>query len=150
MQPVSATLLAILNAIIATGAPYDPAATFVGLFTGINNRGPQTQLSDLTLAPGTFGAAIAITTWGTPYWLNSGQPVVDGATKIFAPASGADDCIVNGWYLADAATSGNLLAFAMLGTNVTLSYSPLKKLSLVVRLTPPLNGGWDASTFWNG
>lgn len=150
MEPVSGTLLALLHAAIATGGPFDPVASFIGLATAISNKGSATTLADLTLAPGTFATALAIATWGTPYTLDNGDWVVDGAVKKFTPGSGADDCTPVAYYVADAATAGNLRSFGLLPAGINLTFAPLKILSIVPRLTIPSGATYDVSVQWDG
>ncbi|HEV2461714.1 MAG TPA: hypothetical protein VGS80_25435 [Ktedonobacterales bacterium] len=143
MQLTLAQLEACLAELIAAGKAFDPAATYMGLFTAISDKGLNTALSDLTLAPGTLGPALAVGAWSAQYQLIGNQQVVDGPLLGWVPASSADECTVMGWYFASAASAGVLLGFGYLPAPVTLAY-PDSALKIVPRLTLDPAGMWSA------
>lgn len=149
MQLTLAQLEACLGNIIAATKAFDPATTFIGLFTGINDAGLNTTMADLTLAPGTLATAVEVTTWSAQYALQNGCQVVDGPLVKFTPASAADACQVQGWYFASAATGGTLLGYGYLNSPVLLTY-PNDALSIVPRLCLDPAGQWSAEVVIDG
>jgi hypothetical protein len=139
----------ILAAIIATGKVYDPAACFMGLFTAIVDNGNKTTLSNLTLGTGSLATAVALGTWGSPYFLTGGNPVVDAAEVLFRPADSSEGGVFVGFYLATAATAGTLIEFIYFAQPITL-VDNTSQLTVVKRLSVDTAGAWDQSEYWNG
>lgn len=140
---------AMLLALIDTGAPFDPAAVFIGVGIALDNQGSETVRADITPALGTAGTATAATTWSAPYKMNDGRWAVQAPVKTFKIASSSDACNLVVWYLASLATLGVLLGFGPVFPNVGLS-DEFSLYSLVVRLVIDPAGRWDAIVSWNG
>lgn len=149
MQLTLATLEAALGDLIATGAQFDPATTFLVPFTAITDAGLATVLANLTLAPGTLATPVGVTAWGDPYGLAGGQEVVDGPPTVWAPASAADNCIIIGFAWVNSATPTVLKGYEYLGQPVILNY-PNSSDTMVPRLCLDPNGQWSASVNWDG
>lgn len=81
-------LAAIMDALIDTGGPLDPAAVWVGIFETVVDTGPNTVLADLTRPALADYPRQPITAWGTPYNLQDGSRVVDGPLLQFVTAAG--------------------------------------------------------------
>lgn len=146
LQLVRDQIDAILAALIATGGPFDPAGTWVGVFQSIDPHGIDTVLGDLTMPTGAAATRQAIA-WGAPHVLTDGSAVVDATARVFTPA-GAEEGSVAGIYLADALTAGNLLAYAPEAPPVPIDAT--HPYSVVVRLVVDPTGRWSVSFSWNG
>jgi hypothetical protein len=140
---------AMLAQLIAATRVFDPAATFLGVFTAVNDKGPKTALSDLVLPTGGLATAVALTTWSAAYDLNNGSVVVDAPPIRITPADAGHALTVMGWYLADLASGGALIEFEYLPAPVLLP-DQLHTLVIVKRLVLAPTGVWDASMSWNG
>lgn len=149
MQLTAPQLADLLDALIIADGPFDPAAVFIGLYTAITPHGLTTVMADLTRPTGNLATAVALTTFGAPYTMTDGRRVVDAALKQFRPTTSADGITALGWFLADAATAGNLLAYKGLPAPVPLP-DENSSLGIVFRLTVDPNGRWDASVEYNG
>src|SRR6266508_5895965 len=93
----------VMTALVATGGPWDIADIWLGVFTAINDAGPNTVLADLTFPDGDPGDRQAGTAWGTAYWEADGRHVVQMAAKLFRPANDTEATTIIGWYFADDA-----------------------------------------------
>lgn len=149
MKMTAAVLEAILAAIVDTGAVFDPADTYVGVATAIDDQGQATAQSDVTYALGGAATRVLVTAWSDPYPLNDGRWAVDGPIAAFA-LTGADvNQIITNWTLSDAATAGVLKSWGVLNNPIEL-IADGAPLSIVVRITLDPDGRWDASIIWNG
>jgi len=135
---------AMLAALIDTGGPFDPAAVFTGIATDINDQGVNTALSDLTTPDATDFPRKVITAWSAAYSLPDGRRAIDGPLHHFIGVGGDDQPVVSVYYLADALTAGNLLAWDRIIPSKTLA-SASDVLDMVVRLTIDPAGKWDAT-----
>lgn len=149
MQITTAIRNAVLPLLIATDGILDPVAVFIGLYTASSPQGVNTVLGDLTLAPGALATATDVGTWGTPYVLTDGRSVVDGAPQTFRPATSADFCVATGWYMADTATAGTLLAFEPFPVPIPLP-TTTSQVTIIPRITIDPDGRWSASVAYNG
>lgn len=145
----SVKALAMLEDLIATGATFDPAGTWLTIFSGLVNNGPDTITADLTEPVLADYPRKALTTWGTPYLLAGGSAVVDSAIKVYAPPDNTHPFSILGFALVDAATAGALIEFVILPTPVNLVVTT-DHWSISVRLTVDVNGVWDVSINWDG
>ncbi|MHB8735444.1 MAG: hypothetical protein ACYC6M_09105 [Terriglobales bacterium] len=148
MQLTSLALKEAMTAITAAGQVFDPTKLFLGVATAIVPHGINEALADITLPPGTLAPLQEITVWGPSYLSKGNLETVDSGIHTFSPTTTADAAVIVGWYLMDAASAGNLLAYAFLPTPVTLA-GPQNILSIVIRLTLDPNGQWDASVDWD-
>lgn len=149
MRLTDSMMEAILTAAIDTGAPFDPADTWVAVATAITDRGGATAMTDVTPPPGAVATRVPIATWIGPYRMNDGRWAIDGPVARFTPASDADACTLTHWLLADALTAGGLKGFGFITPNITLD-NELNKASVVARITLDPDGRWDATVTWNG
>lgn len=133
----------ILAALIATDGPFDPAATWAGIFISATDNGIDTVLADLETEAVADYPRKAVTAWSTPYVLDDGSAVVDGPLMHFAPPDGSHLTTIGGWFLVNSATTGDLLAYAVLEDAVQLS-SAGKAWDLVLRLVVDPAGRWSA------
>lgn len=135
---------------IATGGRYDPAVVEVGLFTAITDKGPLTLMTDVTEAAGTDYARVPITAWSAVYNLTNSAPVVDGPICAFTLASGqpAQTCI--GYFLSDSSVlgAGDLLMYEYFDAPLTLLAGA--PISVVPRLSIPIQGPYLVSQWWDG
>lgn len=111
---------AIMASLIDTGGPWDPAGTWLFIFTGIIDAGIDTDFGDLTLPTGDPGDGHAVTTWSTAYDRGNGDRVVNGTLAEFRPADDTEGCVALGWAVGDASTSFNLLDWGYFDNPVTL------------------------------
>lgn len=146
MTMVRTQIDAVLDAIIATGGPFDPAATWVGIAQAITPTGIDTVMADIT--PPTGAAATRqLVVWGTPSILDDGSAVVDATARVFRPA-GVETATVAAVFLADALTAGALLAFLMENDFPNLDVD--HPYTVVIRLVVDPTGRWSVSFAWNG
>ena len=149
MQIVQLMLDGVMDAIIAEDAILDPAAVFVGVATAITPQGLATLLADLTEPNATAFPRQPVTAWSDPYNLNDGRRVVDGPLMHFTPDSTDHGATLVAWFLADAVTAGNLLAFGLIEPNIPLP-GPGSVWSIVPRVTVDPDGRWSAEITYNG
>jgi hypothetical protein len=149
MEMPWATREAILAALIATGGPFDPAALYVSVATAATTHGPNTVLSDLTEPTLADVPRVALTPWGTSYRMTDGRVVVDAPLAEFRPGGSTSSLSLVAWLLADAATAGNLIAWAVIPGGVSLPSSSYA-WNIVVRLTVDPQGRWSAEIAYNG
>lgn len=149
MQLVWDQLEAMLADLTAAAASFDPSAVYIGIYTAITPHGVNTVLTDLTTPPVADIPRVAVTTWGAAYRLSDGRVARDSPIATFVPGGGTTSVTVAGWYLADASTSGNLIAYQAIAAPVSLPSADYQ-WSLVLRLTVDPSGRWDASLSWNG
>jgi hypothetical protein len=149
MQIVTPSLLAALGDIIATGATFDPAATYLGLATAITNHGITTDMTDVTPPSGALATRKLLAAFTAAYDLENGCVVADANLLTWATASSGDATTIANWYLADALTAGNLLGFGPVTPPAVVPY-PGGRFSMVFRITLDPRGQWDASVYWNG
>lgn len=148
MQLTQHALDLALTDLTETGRIFSPTDVWVGIATAIVNNGLATLITDITPAPGTLAPLQEVTTWGPVYAAKNGLDVVDGPIMRFSPTTSADAATIIGWYIADAATAGNLLGFGFLPAPVTLN-GPENILSFVFRLSLDPAGTWDVSMTWD-
>lgn len=134
---------ALLDALIAVGGPWDPAAVFTGIATDFVDKGVNTLLADLTLPTAANYPTKVITAWSAKYTLADGRRAVDGPLHHFVGVA-AEPATVKAYYMADLATAGNLLGFDMVIPNKTLE-TAADVFDMIVRLTVDPAGKWDAS-----
>lgn len=149
MQIVKAARDDILDALIAAGGPFDPAALFLGIGSAVVDTGLDTVLADITQADATDYPKQAVTPWGTPYTLTDGRRVVDGPALQFVPPDNTSPQSIGVWILASALTGGTLKAFQVVDPPVLLETTD-NSWTIVVRLTVDPDGRWDVSVAWNG
>lgn len=107
-NPTSA-LLTIVNALIASDAPWDTLTW--RLYVNPANITPATQVSDLTEATFTGYAPVVGSSWGTPYADPSGNAIVYGGNAVFISTSVDTDVTIYGWYATSGATDAEALVF---------------------------------------
>jgi uncharacterized protein YwbE len=139
----------ILAAMTATGGPFDPADVWLGLFTAIVDHGKDTLIGDLTQATGAVATRVAQTPWGAPYRLTDGRVARDNVLSTFSPASAAEAQVVIGYFLADDAAAGTLLAWDLFPEPVPL-VDALSQVSVLLRLTVDRAGRWSESAIIDG
>jgi len=139
----------IMADITATGGSLDPAAVFVGVGTAVNDQGLATLLSDITQATGALATRQEVTTWSSAYVLNDGRAVRDGPLMHFKPASSSEAQTLQVWFIADALTAGNLLAYGLIFPAVPLP-DQFAVWSIVLRVTVDPAGQWSAEVTYNG
>lgn len=149
MQAVYESLDGMLAAMIASAAPWDPAAVYVSLITGITQHGVATVRTDVTEPNLTDYPRQVLTAWGTPYRLADGSPAVDGPLITFAPPDDVHPVTILGYAYFDAATVGNLLGYTMLSTQVVLTLTT-DHWNIVPRLILPAAANYESSHQWNG
>lgn len=149
MQLVRSALNSALTDITATGATFDPAALWIGIFSAVVDNGVDTVIGDVTAPDVADYPRQAITAWGTVYSLTDGSPVRDDATKTFTPPDDVTPTSVVGVALYDALTAGNLVGFKLLSVPVSLN-TTADRFSIALRLTLDQSGRWDVSVSWNG
>lgn len=149
MQIVAGLRDDILTAITATDGPLDPAAVFLGVGTAVDNQGLQTLLADITQGTGALATRQAVTAWSAEYTLNDGRAVRDGPLMHFKPASSSEEQTLQVWYIADALTAGNLLAYGLIFPAVPLP-DENAVWSIVLRVTLDPAGRWSAEVTYNG
>lgn len=146
---LTATTDAILTAIIATAAEFDPAATFVGVFTAITDRGPETTILDLVVATGAMAVGQAVTAWSAVYHEPGGQSVCDGDRVTFGPADATEAQTILGWFLSTTNAGGTLKMYGYFAAPVNLPDNNAK-LSVIPRLLIDPTGTWDATVAYDG
>jgi len=139
----------LLGYITDTGAPFDEADTYVGLFTAIDDQEQDTELADLTQATGAVATRQLITAWGTRYIMEDGRHVIDGPLMTFAPASSAEAQVVIGWFMADAIPGGLLKAWGYFPDPISLP-DQYAHANIVPRITIDPLGRWSAEVVYNG
>lgn len=149
IQQTDAVLEAIINALIDTGGPYDPATLFLGLFSAVTDNGPQTVLADVTQATGAVATRVALTPWGAPYKLNDGRWVVDAPPAAFSPANAGEGQVVTGYFIASLAVAGVLKAWDLFDAPVNL-VDEFSQVTVIFRLTVDPDGRWSESIVFNG
>ncbi len=148
-QPTLNLLEKLASSSIATGAVYDPASTYVGLYTAAVLNGLNTVMANLTEAAYTGYARKLASPWAGPYQLLSGGIFYQGSLLKFVGPSDATGQTVSGFFLADAATSGNLLYYVSFTTPIGL-LTALDALDLVVRVNQDPLATFDVSIIANG
>lgn len=149
MKLTQVQLDTVIGGMVAASGAFDPAATFVGVFTDITDNGLNTVIGDLTMPPASVAVRQAITSWGPTRSLGNDCAAVDGPAMHFAPSSSADATVVRGWYLASAISAGDLLAYGYFPAPVALP-DEFSEAGILVRLTLDPSGQWDANVYWNG
>lgn len=149
MKLTDATLLAMLEALIDTGAPLDPADTYLGVATALDDLDEATVQADVTYATGAMATRKLITAWGDPYKLADGRWAVDSGLLTFRPASSAEAQTLTHWTLSDAATAGVLKAFGQVSPNANLP-DQFSEWGVVVRVTLDPDARWSAEVQFNG
>jgi len=140
---------AMLANLIDAAAAFDPAATFLGVATALDDQGPITDLADVTQATGAMATRQALTTWGAPYKMADGRWVADSPLRIFSPASAAEAQIITHWFYASLAVAGVLMAWGELADPVSLP-DENANLNIVPRITLDPDGRWSAEVVFNG
>jgi len=149
MQLTAAQLRAQLAALIGTGDPFDPAATFIGLGTAVTGRGQNTALSDITLATGGQAATQAVTAWTGPFQSADGKWYMEGPLMTFANVSGDPGNTISVWYASSASTSGTLKGYGPISPAIVCpdQYHPV---NFVMRVVVDDLGKWSAEVYWDG
>lgn len=145
-----ATANAILAAAIATGKVFDPAATFLRLFTA-GPTGLGVAGSEFTFASAAAYNAEAITTWGSVQHLEDGRPAVASPAITFTPGSGADAATFIGWCLGNDSVTTTVKEWNLFPEPQVLSGAD-KPLTLIVRLALPFGtaNSYDATVVIDG
>lgn len=149
MKQTDIVLQEWLTGAIAIGGPYDPAATWVGLASAIDDKGPATAMADVTEAPGGLATRVKVTAWSAPTKLPDGRWCVDGPLCKFTPASAADAGIPSHYFYASALVAGNLKAWHPILPGINL-IDNTTALSMVPRLTIDPAGNFEASVVFAG
>jgi hypothetical protein len=127
----------------------DPAAVWIGVGSSVVQHGVDTTLADITAGTGALATRKPITAWGTSYVLNDGRAAVDGPLMTWRPASAAEAQSIGVWYMADALTAGNLLAYGLVNPAVQLA-DETDQWALIMRLTLDPAAKWSAEISFNG
>lgn len=149
MKQTAASMQAWLTTITDTGNLYDPADTYVGVATAVDDQGQATALADVTQATGASATRVLITAWSDPYPMEDGRWAVDGPIAQFQQGGGDDAQTITNWFLADAATLGVLKAWGTVDPPRTLLPDGAI-FSIVVRLTIDPDGRFSQEVYWNG
>lgn len=149
MQMTAAIRDALLEALTATDAPLDPAAVFMGVGTAITPSGLNTVLADITQATGAMAVRKPVTTWSDVFTLTNGTAYVSGPVMTFSPASSSEAQTLSVWFIADALTAGNLIAYGIISPSVPLA-DHSQSWSIVLRVTLDPSAQWSAEVTFNG
>ncbi|MGH3526755.1 MAG: hypothetical protein ACRDQ6_05520 [Pseudonocardiaceae bacterium] len=148
MQLTSLALKEAMTALTDSGGVFDPTKLWIGVATAIVPNGINTALTAITPAPGTLAPLQEILSWGPAYLSKGNLETVDSGIHTFSPTTVADAALIVGWYLMDAASGGNLIAFGFLAVSAPLA-GPQNVLSIVLRITVDPAGTWDVSQSWD-
>lgn len=149
LKQTDAVLLAWLSKAIAATGPYDPASTFLGVGTAVEDHGVNTVLADITEGAGALATRVAMTAWGAPYKLADGRWAVDGPPAHFRPADVTEQQTVAVMFYASAAVAGTLKAFNDVVPSVSLldeNYA----VTIYPRLTIDPAGNFSAEVVIDG
>lgn len=149
MTLTDAQMRAMLTALTATGGPFDPAATYLGVATAIADHGSATVQADVTAPPGAAATRGVLASFDGPFKLSDGRWVMEAPSQNFGIASSADACILANWFLNSAAAAGTLKGFGSIFPTVSL-VDQYSEFQFVFRLVVDPQGRWDASVQWNG
>lgn len=149
MQPTIKMLDAVLSDLIATGGIFDDTACWMGLYTAINNQGVNTVLADLTQATGAMATRQPLGAWGSVHHKSDGRSVVDNIPILWSPASSSESQTVQGFFIADALTAGNLICFEPLANPLPMP-DQFALLTIIFRLVADPMANWDATVIYNG
>jgi hypothetical protein len=130
-------------------APLLPTTMYVGVMTAINDQGLDTDISDVTAPSGSLGTRQLVSSWSAPSDRTGGVRYVQGPMLTFRPPDAAGGAIVNGWYLADASTGGNLLAWGLFDDPVNL-VDETRSVNVVFRPAVDPAALWDVTVAFNG
>ena len=149
MQLTESALSAILANISATGGAFDPADSYLGIFTAIVDSGLDTVMADVTPADATAYPTQVLTSFGTAYSMIDGRKVRDAPGKTFRAPDDTTPTVALGWYLSDASTAGVLKGFGFFDAPVNLPNEDAA-VTVVFRLTVDPLGRWSAEVVFNG
>lgn len=149
LKQTDTVLKAWLTRATSTGGPYDPAATFLGVATAVDDHGADTVIGDVTEAGGDLSDRIAVTPWGTPHKLADGRWAVDGPLAIFRPADDTEAATITFWFLATLVAAGVLKAWAPVSPPVYL-IDENSTISILPRITIDPEGRFSAEIVVNG
>lgn len=145
MKQTGAVLKATLEKAIAAGAPYDPAALFLGVYTAIVDNGQDTDMTDVTEGTGDLATRVAVTPWSAVYKLSDGRWCADGPLCTFSPASAAEAQVIVGWFMNSAAAAGTLKSWEPLPSARSL-IDENSDLKIIPRLTIDPDGRFSITT----
>lgn len=149
MTPTDLLLEGLLADVTAAGKTLDPAGVFAGLYEDGPDPSPPVTAADFTLPDATDFPAVAVTAWTDPFQLTDGRWAIQSNLLTWRPPDDTNAFSAVGWYLADAATAGNILGWEPISPAVPLP-DETREVSLVVRVTFDPQGNWSASVVING
>lgn len=149
MQITQHALDGCLSDIIATGNQFDPAATWIGVATGINAQGLSTTMAMVSPASGQMSARVKLSPWNGPFHSLTGQSYDVGPNANFSPASSAEAQTLVAWFIADASVAGNLLGYGLILPNVVLADNT-HQWNIVMKLALDSNGIWSLEMVGDG
>lgn len=141
---------AIMAALIDTGGPWDPTTLYIGLAEAINDNGIDTVMADVTEPAGTAGDRQAVTTWTGAHVKTDGAAMVDSPMRTFRPTDYTEATTVSYWYVADAATAGNLVAFGPIAPPISLPDEDYAVSIVLHAIVSPETLRWFEATIMNG
>lgn len=143
-QVTTFLLQEILATIRATGAPFDPATTYVGLYTAVANNQLATTMANITEATYTGYARKLSSPFSGPFIDASGNVFFQGGLEKFTGPSDGTGQNIQGIFIANALTAGDLLYFLDFQSLVSLLL-PTDALDFVMIFQLSAAAQWDAS-----
>jgi len=149
MKFTATELRAMLSALTAASAPFDPAAVFVGVGSALTDNGQNTALADITACTGAMATRQAVTTWSAPFQTLDGMWYVESPLLTFAPTSGDDPQTVAVWFAASLVTAGVLKSYARVNPSLSI-VNQYQSFNIVVRFVVDPGGTWSLEVIFDG
>lgn len=140
---------AILNNAVATGGALDPADTFLGLYISGPTVDPPIDTGDFTLPDATDAPAKLVNAFTTPVLLDDGRWCVQGDALTWRLPDADNAFVAAGWYVADALTGGNILAYQPFNSPISLPNAD-RSITIVFRPAIDPADSWEASVVIDG
>jgi hypothetical protein len=149
LQITTVTRDGILLAVTALTAILDPAKVWIGVAQAIAAQGPNTTMADVTEATGAMATRLPVTAWLAPHTLSDGSRAVESPQVTFKPLNAAEGQALSHWFLADALTAGQLIAYGAFSPPVVLpDQNHVVRVQAQVLVDP--NGKWGTGIVLNG
>lgn len=135
-QGLAHVLSDVLRPSSQTGFGGTLIGSYLGLFTNWTGYDPRNATLAGITEPVYGGYARVALTFGAEGWDATNHPEVLAGSQSFQPSNSSASSTIQGAFLADSLTGGNLLAAGILGTSKTMS-TPEDVINLLVRVAIP-------------
>ena len=143
-----ATMAEFLTNVTATGKTFDPANTYILLYSAIDNQGQGTTIGDVTPCVGGLAGAESVEGYGSPAIRTDGSMYVEAEECDWITSDSGDAQSVAGYCWTAGTEPGVLLGFTPFNPPLNIPY-PYGRIGIIPILVLTAAGLTDDSYVWS-